>query len=161
MKNLFTILLAIAALPVAAQPKQPVKQPVKPPVQNTAAGPLKITASFGPWASNSKVLVADIKRLVTSEVKAKDQKGNVYTVLSFNFTWMRKDTVDDYKTSKRRIVINPAATLVQGNRMPDEWVTELKAYLVSGEGLSLDRIIVQDPKTKKNYLAAELKLAVL
>ena len=85
--------------------------------------------------------------------KVKDQKGNIYQVISFEVMWKRKDISDDEKTGKPKTVFYTVGATLNGNQFSKEWINEFTNYIKAGEQLFFDTILYFDPNKKANYKA--------
>jgi len=130
------------------------------PVKDTTAS--KLVIKFGPYADSSKVPAGVIKQIIKSDLKITDNKGVVYTIIGFSFSWKRKDITDNFKTgTPKTIFLYNSVDVKADTHVPASWQEEIKENVQAKEELRFDEILAQNPKTKKLYKPAPLTLFVL
>jgi len=157
----FFIVLMLQATTMVAQPGKLAS----PKTQGTKVDTAKatFTSTFGMYTDGSKAFASDIKRLLTvnPQVKVKDNKGVVYTVVSFELMWKKKEQSMDIKTGKPKTVSTMVGGDIKGNLITDAWKEEINGYLQKGEELSFGTILYFDPKRKVNVKAPSIVITVL
>jgi hypothetical protein len=77
--------------------------------------------------------------------------------VAWRFIWKKKEFNDDRKTGQRKTILSPQIAEFDGtSKLPENWQTELKAYLQSGEALIFERIIVEHPESMRKMMAPDL-----
>ncbi|MEO7313239.1 MAG: hypothetical protein ABIX01_22830 [Chitinophagaceae bacterium] len=158
--NPLMLLAAMLLLSIAgfAQPRQK-PAPAKP---DTSKGRLKLIPYFGAYTDGSKAFATDLKRLlgVNPQLKLKDEKGAVYTVVSFEITWKKKDVSDDVRTGKPKTVYYFVGGDITGNNLTDSWREEISNFVQKGEEITFSTILYYDPRRKLNTRAPSLVLDI-
>jgi len=155
-KNILAFaILAFFSCPSIAQSNAP-----KPKIAKDTSAP-KLLVKFGPYTDSSKTIVSAMKQLLKNELKVTDNKGGVYTIISFQFAWRKKDITDDFKTGVPKTIFLYNETSITGDaHIPASWQKELQANLQSKEELFFDEILAQNVKTKKLVKPNSLRLLV-
>jgi len=132
------------------------------PKTDTSKAQAKPLPTFGAYTNGSKAFVADLKRLLTTnpQLKLKDSKGVSYPVVSFDITWKKKETSDDFKTGKPVTVYTYSGGSLTGNQLTDGWREEISTYIQKGEEITFSTILYMDPKRKVNTKAPSLVLSI-
>jgi hypothetical protein len=150
MKNIILIALVFFATGLLAQT----------PKKDTVKAYPKFVSSFGPLKTG-KVLTIDFKKILTSELKVKDQKNKQYVILSFTLSWYKNVISDNTKTGKKVTIKEYNGTYVAGAKIPQAWIDEIKEFAQSKEEIQFETIMVQDVKTKVKYLAPKIIVTLL
>jgi hypothetical protein len=153
------ILLLLAAQALQAQGST---QPVAAPATTDTAKRYVLKARFGPFTGAGPVLLTDLIKLVDTKLIVTDQEGTVWPVYSFRFGWTRKESSDDWRTGKRKIIDNYYATQVnEADTLPRAWKESLKESLKAGETIGFEQIIVENPRSKVKRLVPDLLLTII
>lgn len=143
-----------------------IAQPVLKPAAisaDTSKTKSIITASYGAYSNNSKVFVADLKRLlaVNPQLKLKDNKGANYQVVSFEITWKKKEISDDIRSGKQKTVYTYVGGDIKGNQLSESWRDEISKYIKKGEEITFETILYFDAKKKVKIKAPSLVLSII
>ncbi|HSC52169.1 MAG TPA: hypothetical protein VLC98_01010 [Phnomibacter sp.] len=138
-------------------------QTAKPSGKTVAAKPVSFLVKFGPYKDKMPIVLSDLKVALNTDLKVTDSAtGQAYEIISFRFGWRKKESSDDYKTGKKKIITSFNAVEVYNNsRIPEGWQAELKESAKASDELLFEDIYVQNPVTKKMYQAPSISFKVL
>ncbi|MVT10444.1 hypothetical protein [Chitinophaga tropicalis] len=151
-------LFAILALPVCAQSGKP-KTPAKKPATAATKTNLRFRSTWGVFLSDT-LPRPEILKLLDSALVVRDEKNNKYPVVSFRFTYERKEPYLNDTTGKPGFYSEFVGDDFTGNKLPEFWSTRLKEMLERNEVLIFDNIIIRYTGDKL-YRAPQLRFKVL
>jgi hypothetical protein len=117
----------------------------------------RFATRFGAYNGKVEALPDDLKKLVGTDLIVTDERGQKWNIVAWRFIWKKKEFNDDWKTGQRKTILSPQIAEFDGtSKLPENWQTELKAYLQSGEALIFERIIVEHPESMRKMMAPDL-----
>lgn len=157
------ILFLMASMPVLAQTAKPKKPAVKKPATTTSSTGTKTTTlrfrtTWGIFLPDS-LPRPEIIKLLDSPLVVRDEKNNKYPVVSFQFTYERKEPYLNDTTGKPGFYSEFFGEDFKGDRLPPFWVERIKEMLERNEVFYFDNIIIKYTGDKL-YKAPKLKFNV-
>lgn len=155
------IFLLFTSLPVLAQTGKPkTKTPAakKPAATATKTTTLRFRSTWGIFLSDS-LPRPEISKLLDSPLVVRDEKNNKYPVVSFDFTYERKEPYLNDTTGKPGFYTEFVGDSFKGDRLPSLWVERIREMLERNEVFYFDNIIINYTGDKL-YKAPKLKFNV-
>ncbi|SDH13988.1 hypothetical protein [Chitinophaga filiformis] len=154
---MFLLFSSIPALAQTGKPKAPAaKKPAATTKTTTTA--LRFRSTWGIFLSDS-LPRPEILKLLDSPLVVRDQKNNKYPVVSFDFTYERKEPYLNDTTGKPGIYTDFVGDSFKGDKLPSLWVERIKEMLERNEVFYFDNIIINYTGDKL-YRAPKLKFNV-
>lgn len=156
------ILLFMASMPVLAQTAKPKKPAVKKPATaatgKTATTTTRFRSTWGIFLPDT-LPRPEIIKLLDSPLVVRDEKNNKYPVVSFQFTYERKEPYLNDTTGKPGFYSEFVGDDFKGDRLPAFWVERIKEMLERNEVFYFDNIIINYTGDKL-YRAPKLRFNV-
>jgi hypothetical protein len=155
------MLLLFTSLPALAQtgkPKTPAAKKPAAATTKTTATALRFRSTWGIFLSDS-LPRPEIMKLLDSPLVVRDQKNNKYPVVSFDFTYERKEPYINDTTGKPGFYTEFVGDSFKGDKLPTLWVERIKEMLERNEVFYFDNIIINYTGDKL-YRAPKLKFNV-
>lgn len=156
------ILLLFTSLPALAQtgkPKTPAKKPAAASTKTSAkTTTLRFRSTWGIFLSDS-LPRPEVMKLLDSPLVVRDDKNNKYPVVSFDFTYERREPYLNDTTGKPGFYTEFVGDTFKGDRLPSLWVERIKEMLERNEVFYFDNIIINYTGDKL-YRAPKLKFNV-
>jgi hypothetical protein len=132
--------LGIMSLPALAQTKAkaPAKKPSTALAKNTA---LRFKTSWGIFLGDS-LPKNELIKLLDSPLVVRDNKNNKFPVVSFNFTYEKKEVYLNDTTGKPGYYSEAIGEHFNGPKLDTLWSNQVKTTLSKGEVLYFNDIIV-------------------
>jgi hypothetical protein len=154
------ILLLFTSLPALAQTGKP-KTPAKKPAAASAkpkTTTLRFRSTWGIFLSDS-LPRPEVMKLLDSPLVVRDDKNNKYPVVSFDFTYERREPYLNDTTGKPGFYTEFVGDSFKGDKLPPLWVERIKEMLERNEVFYFDNIIINYTGDKL-YRAPKLKFNV-
>lgn len=154
---MFLLFTSLPALAQTGKPKTPAaKKPAATAKTTTTA--LRLRSTWGIFLSDS-LPRPEIVKLLDSPLVVRDQKNNKYPVVSFDFTYERREPYLNDTTGKPGIYTEFVGDSFKGDKLPSLWVERIKEMLERNEVFYFDNIIINYTGDKL-YRAPKLKFNV-
>ncbi|MCF6404753.1 hypothetical protein L3C95_17780 [Chitinophaga filiformis] len=152
--------LLFTSLPALAQTGKPKKPAAKKPAATTTSKTttLRFKSTWGIFLSDS-LPRPEVMKLLDSPLVVRDDKNNKYPVVSFDFTYERKEPYLNDTTGKPGFYTDFVGDSFKGDRLPSFWVERIKEMLERNEVFYFDNIIINYTGDKL-YRAPKLKFNV-
>lgn len=153
------ILFLFTSLPVLAQtgkPKTPAAK--KPATASAKTTTLRFRSTWGIFLSDS-LPRPEVIKLLDSSLVVRDEKNNKYPVVSFDFTYERREPYLNDTTGKPGFYSEMVGDSFKGDKLPSLWAERIKEMLERNEVLYFDNIIINYTGDKL-YRAPKLKFNV-
>ncbi len=147
---IYSFLLA-ASLPVCAQATKGKGKPAE-------KKPLRFRTTWGIFLSDS-LPRPEVLQLLDSGLVVRDQQNNKFPVVSFDFTYEKKEPYVNDTTGRPGVYTEFTGDSFKSDRLSPLWSSRLKDVLQKGEVLYFDNIIIRYPGDKY-YKVPELKIIV-
>ena len=159
-KNLILsgLLVVMSTCSLYAQTGKAKTTPAKKPAAAATRTQLSFRSTWGIYLSDS-IPRPDIVKLLDSALVVRDQKNNLFPVVSFDFTYENKEVYLNDSTGRPGIYTEYIGDSFKGNKLPPLWVSRIKEMLDKGEVFYFDNIIVQYTGDKL-YRAPKLQFIV-
>lgn len=155
------ILLLFTSLPALAQtgkPKTPAKKPAASAKTSAKTTTLRFRSTWGIFLSDS-LPRPEVMKLLDSPLVVRDDKNNKYPVVSFDFTYERREPYLNDTTGKPGFYTEFVGDSFKGDKLPPLWVERIKEMLERNEVFYFDNIIINYTGDKL-YRAPKLKFNV-
>jgi len=155
------ILLLMTSLPVLAQTGKPKTPATKKPADKTAAAKkntLRFRSTWGIFLSDT-LPRPEVLKLLDSALVVRDEKNNKYPVVSFDFTYERREPYLNDTTGKPGFYTELIGDTFKGDKIPAFWATRIKEMLERNEVLYFDNIIINYTGDKL-YRAPKLRFNI-
>jgi hypothetical protein len=106
------------------------------------ANTLRFRSTWGIFLSET-LPRPEILNLLDSTIVVRDEKNNKYPVVSFQFTYEKKETYLNDTTGKPAIYTEFVGDSFNGDKLPAFWAARIKETLTKGEVLYFDNIIIK------------------
>ncbi|MGX5821024.1 hypothetical protein ACWKWU_22695 [Chitinophaga lutea] len=157
-----TLLLLFCAAGAAAQQKKPA---AKTPAAKAAAPasaatqrPQGLRTSWHIYLSDS-LPRPDVLKVLDSPLVVRDKKNVKYPVVSFDFTYEKKEGYLNDTTQQVQIAVDMTGDSFQSDRLAPLWSNRLKETLEKGDVLYFNNIVIRFAEDKF-YRAPELKITI-
>lgn len=147
----------VAGLPVYAQSGKS-KQADKPKSKTEVKKPLRFRSTWGVFLSDS-LPRPEVVKLLDSALVVRDQQNNKFPVVSFDFTYEKKEPYLNDTTGRPGVYSEFVGDSFKSDRLSPLWSGRLKEILQKGEVLYFDNIIIKYTGDKY-YKVPELKIVV-
>jgi len=134
MRKYYLLILMMTSISAFAQSK--TKKP------EAKANSLRFRSTWGIFLSET-LPRPEILKLLDSAIVVRDEKNNKYPVVSFQFTYEKKETYLNDTTGKPSIYTEYVGDNFNADRLPAFWSTRIKESLTKGEVLYFDNIIIK------------------
>jgi hypothetical protein len=128
------LFVAIASMPVYAQAKKAKAA--------TTTNNLRFRSTWGIFLSET-LPRPELMKLLDSSLVVRDEKNNKYPVVSFDFTYEKKEAYLNDSTGKPGTYTEFVGDNFNGDKLPAFWSTRIKETLSKGEVLYFDNIIIK------------------
>lgn len=152
------LLVILATLPVCAQSGKP-KTSAKKTAATASKSTLRFRSTWGIFLSDT-LPRPEIMKLLDSALVVRDEKNNKYPVVSFRFTYEKKEPYLNDTTGKPGFYTEYIGDDFTGNKLPAFWSTRIKETLERNEVLIFDNIIINYTGDKL-YRAPQLRFKVM
>lgn len=132
------LFMALASLPTYAQSGKP-KKPAATSSSKTST--LRFRSTWGIFLSET-LPRPEILNLLDSAIVVRDEKNNKYPVVSFDFTYEKKELYLNDSTGKPGEYTEFVGDSFKGNKLPAFWTARIRESLSKGEVLYFDNIII-------------------
>lgn len=126
------LFIVIASMPVYAQAKK----------AKAGTNTLRFRTTWGIFLSET-LPRPELLSLLDSTLVVRDEKNNKYPVVSFDFTYEKKEPYLNDTTGKPAIATEFVGDSFNGDKLPAFWSTRIKETLTKGEVLYFDNIIIK------------------
>jgi hypothetical protein len=156
-------MLLMASMPVLAQNGKPKKPAVKKTA--AAAGNTTTKTTTTRFRSTWGIFLGDtlprpeLIKLLDSPLVVRDEKNNKYPVVSFQFTYERREAYLNDTTGKPGFYTEFVGDDFKGDRLPAFWVERIKEMIDRNEVFYFDNIIINYTGDKL-YRAPKLRFNV-
>ena len=154
---MFLLFTSIPALAQTGKPKTPAAKKPAATAKPTITA-LRFRSTWGIFLSDS-LPRPEIIKLLDSPLVVRDQKNNKYPVVSFDFTYERKEPYLNDTTGKPGVYTDFVGDSFKGDKLPSLWVERIKEMLERNEVFYFDNIIINYTGDKL-YRAPKLKFNV-
>ncbi|SEV90496.1 hypothetical protein SAMN05428988_0315 [Chitinophaga sp. YR573] len=151
LSGLFVVL---GAMPLYAQSGKS-KKPATTAAKTTS---LRFRSTWGIFLSDT-LPRPELLKLLDSALVVRDEKNNKYPVVSFDFTYEKKEPYLNDTTGKPGIYTEFVGDSFDGDKLPAFWAARIKETLSKGEVLYFDNITVRYTGDKL-YRVPKLKFKV-
>jgi hypothetical protein len=152
----------MASVPVLAQTGKPKTAAAKNPAAKTATTSktttLRFRSTWGIFLSDT-LPRPEVLKLLDSSLVVRDEKNNKYPVVSFDFTYERKEPYLNDTTGKPGFYSEFVGDTFTGDKLPALWVQRIREMLEKNEILYFDNIIINYTGDKL-YRAPKLRFNV-
>jgi hypothetical protein len=163
--GLWVVIFFLPTIVLQAQNKpspKPVAKPMVPVVLPDTIKLPKFTVRFGPFNGASPALAGDLKRVLPNGISITDQQGQKWTPLSWMFIWNRQEQSNDIRTGKIKTITTYNAVVVDSSAvLPASWQREIQDYLRSGEEFIIEKLIIEQPGSKRKMMAPDWRIKLL
>ena len=130
------LFVVIASMPVYAQAKKTKAK------TTSTTNALRFRSTWGIFLSET-LPRPELLNLLDSSLVVRDEKNNKYPVVSFDFTYEKKEAYLNDTTGKPAIATEFVGDSFNGDKLPAFWSTRIKETLSKGEVLYFDNIIIK------------------
>ena len=104
----------------------------------------------------------EVVKLLDSALVVRDQQNNKFPVISFDFTYEKKEPYVNDTTGRAGVYTEFTGDSFKSDRLSPLWSSRLKDMLQKGEVLYFDNIIIKYPggKEDKYYKVPEVKMVI-
>ncbi|PSL32122.1 hypothetical protein [Chitinophaga ginsengisoli] len=155
---MFLLFTSLPALAQTGKPKTPAAKKPAAATTKTTTTALRFRSTWGIFLSDS-LPRPEIMKLLDSPLVVRDQKNNKYPVVSFDFTYERKEPYLNDTTGKPGFYTEFVGDSFKGDKLPSLWVERIKEMLERNEVFYFDNIIINYTGDKL-YRAPKLKFNV-
>lgn len=156
-KQLFYLVLLLSCTTGAFAQQKPVKKPA-PAKQAEDKKPLRFTTSWHIFLSDS-IPRPELLNVLDSALVVRDNQKKRYPVVSFDFTYEKKEPYLNDTTREVMIAVDLRGDSFKSDRLSTAWVNRLKEDLEKGDVLLFNNIVVRYTGDKF-YRVPELKIVV-
>ncbi|SFE86901.1 hypothetical protein SAMN05518672_111105 [Chitinophaga sp. CF118] len=132
------LFVVITSLPIYAQSGK-AKKAASTTAKTTT---LRFRSTWGIFLSET-LPRPEILNLLDSSLVVRDEKNNKYPVVSFDFTYEKKETYLNDTTGKPGVYTEFVGDKFEGDKLPSFWSSRIKETLSKGEVLYFDNIIIK------------------
>jgi hypothetical protein len=126
------LFVVIASMPIYAQAKK----------AKATTTTLRFRSTWGIFLSET-LPRPELLKLLDSTLVVRDEKNNKYPVISFDFTYEKKEAYLNDSTGKPGVYTEFVGDKFEGDKLPAFWGTRIKETLSKGEVLYFDNIIIK------------------
>lgn len=157
-KKLFYLACLLCCTTGALAQQKPVKKPA--PAKQAAADkkPLRFTTSWHIFLSDS-IPRPELLKVLDSALVVRDSQKNRFPVVSFDFTYEKKEPYLNDTTREVMIAVDLRGDSFKTDRLTTAWTNRLKEDLEKGDVLLFNNIVVRYTGDRF-YRAPELKIVV-
>lgn len=135
------LLLLMTGLPTLAQTGKPKATTAPKPAATTVKTTLRFRTTWGIFLSDT-LPRPELLKLLDSTLVVRDDKNNKYPVVSFDFTYERKEPYLNDTTGKPGFYSEFVGDSFKGDKLPALWAERIKEMLERNEVLYFDNIII-------------------
>lgn len=134
------------------------KKPAPAKTTTTAKRPMKLRSSWGLFLSDT-LPKSQVVKLLDSVLLVRDEKNNLYPVISFAFTYEQHQPYLNDTTGLPAIYKDYTGDNFKTSHLPKLWSNRLKESLQQGDVLYFDEIIIKYTEDKL-YKAPSLRIDI-
>jgi hypothetical protein len=131
----------MTGLPTLAQTGKPKATTAPKPAATTVKTTLRFRTTWGIFLSDT-LPRPELLKLLDSTLVVRDDKNNKYPVVSFDFTYERKEPYLNDTTGKPGFYSEFVGDSFKGDKLPALWAERIKEMLERNEVLYFDNIII-------------------
>ncbi|HEU4555027.1 MAG TPA: hypothetical protein VFS25_19405 [Chitinophaga sp.] len=150
--------LSLQAQSKPAKGKTPAAQTAGSKTAATHKTNLRFRSTWGVFLSDT-LPRPEVLKLLDSSLVVRDQQNHTYPVVSFDFTYEKKEPYLNDSTGQPGIYTEYTGDTFQSDKLPPLWTKHLKEVLQRDEVLYFDNIVIKYSE-EKYYRAPQLKIVV-